>query len=75
MRKLMMIWPVAAIAVIAGAAFLWSKSPLLGPQTARASLGVLDPVAAREPGPRITPFELMTRHGNDLPAESFKDPI
>ena len=75
MRKFKMIWPAAAIALIAGAAFFWSQSPLLGPQTARASLGGFDAVEPRAAGARISPFELMTSGGNDLPAGSWNDPI
>jgi hypothetical protein len=75
MRKFKMFWPAAAIALIAGAAFFWSQPPLLGSQTARASLGVLDAVETRATSARMSPFELMTRGGNDLPAESWNDPI
>jgi hypothetical protein len=79
MRKFKMFWPAVAIALIAGAVFFWSnfwsKPPLLGSQTARASLGVFDAVETREAGVRISPFELMTSGGNDLPAESWNDPI
>jgi hypothetical protein len=75
MRKFIVFWPAAAIALIAGAAFFWSQSPLLGSQTARASLGMFDAVETRATGPRISPFELMTSGGNDPPAESWNDPI
>ena len=75
MRKFKMIWPAAAIALIAGAAFFWSKPPLLGPQTAKASLGGFEAVESRATGARISPLELMTGGGNDLPAESWNDPI
>jgi hypothetical protein len=75
MRKFTMVWPAAAIALIAGAAFFWSQSPPLGPQTAKASLGGFDAVESRAIGPRISPLELTTSGGNDLPAESWNDPI
>jgi hypothetical protein len=55
--------------------FFWSKSPLLGPQTAKASLSGFEAVEPRATGAPISPIELMTSGGNGLPAESWNDPI
>ena len=54
---------VAAVIAVAAVAAAWSISTLPRPNVAsKAGIEVV---------PNLTPFELMVRHGKNLPAESW----
>jgi hypothetical protein len=70
------IYSIGAIAVIAAAIFIWEKSPVVGPRVVRAS--AIDTVEQTQPSeatPRISPSELMVKHGKTLPVEYWSHPF
>jgi hypothetical protein len=74
MRKI--IYSVGAVAAIAATIFIWSKSVVVGPQTVRASVATTAVrVQLSEEMRRISPLEMMVKHGKNLPVEYWSDPF
>jgi hypothetical protein len=74
MRKI--IYPIAGMAVVAASIFIWSNPVVVGPQAIRASAaGTVEDIRPSEAMSRISPSELMVKHGKLLPVEYWSHPF
>jgi hypothetical protein len=74
MRKI--IYSVGAIAVIAATLFMWSNSVVVGPQAMKASAaGAGEEIRPSEATQRVSPSEIMVKHGKLLPTEYWSHPF
>ena len=70
------IYSVGAIAVAAAAILIWSNSVVVGPETVKASaIGTVENTQSSEATPRISPLEMMEKHGKNLPVEYWSHPF
>jgi hypothetical protein len=70
------LYSVVAIAVVVATIVIWSKPVVVGQQVMRASVAsTAEQFQPSEPMPRISPSEIMAKHGSNLPIEYWSDPF
>jgi hypothetical protein len=70
------LYSVVAIAAVVATIVIWSKPVVIGPQVTRASVAsTAEQFQPSEAVPRISPLEIMAKHGRNLPIEYWSDPF